>query len=181
MVVLIEIWELWKQMRGPRIKTKEGDTCQKTRQQMSILILCRSASAHSRLSLVTIWDQTTPIENLSQTKSLEPVLEWVYRNVFNEEFNLSFGRCVTITHAYTHTAYTTLPLFHTHAHTHTHFSLTHTYMHTHTPLSFSFSHTQSTHTITTHTCTHTTLSLSLTLSYTRTHTHTLLLIHTFTL
>ena len=62
--------------------------------------------------------------------------DWIYRKVFNEHFNLSFGRYVAIhmhslsplllplTHAHTHSYVHTR----THAHTHT---LTHTRTHMH--------------------------------------------------
>ena len=60
-----------------------------------------------------------------------PVSEWVYRQVFNKEFNLSFGRCVWIVqYSRIHTAHLTLHiecmgvysnvLTHTHTHTLTH-------------------------------------------------------------
>ena len=50
----------------------------------------------------------------------EPVSEWVYRKVFNEEFNLSFGRYVYV-----------LTNSHTCTHTHTH-SYSHILKHAHT-------------------------------------------------
>ena len=60
--------------------------------------------------------------------------DWIYRKVFNEHFNLSFGRYVA-THTHTHTHMH----MHTHAHTHTHTcahartrTCAHTHTHTHT-------------------------------------------------
>lgn len=65
------------------------------------------------------------------SKSVEPVSEWVYQKVFNEEYNLSFGQYVTLhtctsliltqLHAFTDLVYihTLTDLVHTHTLTHT--------------------------------------------------------------
>ena len=66
---------------------------------------------------------------------IEPVSQWVYRKVFNEEFNLSFGRYIVLQH-YGTLLISTLDM-HAHAHTYTH-TCTHTHTHSHT-------HTHTTH------------------------------------
>ena len=85
---------------------------------------------------------------LCSTQGQNPVSEWVYRQVFNKEFNLSFGRYVNVMHyPCTHADKHMHMLAHTHPrppppHTHT-YTYTHTCTHMHTvshcPILFSSS------------------------------------------
>ena len=83
----------------------------------------------SQLSLSKLYEL---YEYECASQSVEPVSEWVYRNVFNKQFNLSFGRYIHshASHTHTHT--------HTHSpHTHTHTHITDSHLSTHTRSLFS--------------------------------------------
>ena len=93
----------------------------------------------SQLSLLKMY---LLYKEMCSSKSQEPVTEWVYRKVFNEEFKLSFGRFVlslskhtnihslhayfSDTQTYMQTLFMLLSHNHTHTYTHSH-SLTHSH------------------------------------------------------
>jgi len=125
-------------------------------------MLWRSASANSWLTLVTIQDQTTPIEDISHSNWVcQRCILCTEKSVLQSPLNRcqsgfteSFQRRIQL--VLWQVCY--------------HYTCIHSHMHT-CAYPLCLSHTHTTHTITTHTCTHTTLSLSH--SHTCTHTYSL--------
>ena len=75
------------------------------------------------------------------TEVRRSVSDWVYRKVFNEEYNLSFGRCVTILPPHTHTSHTPPPHTHSQTHLSSHAVTPSSQQHSSLHLSFSLHHT----------------------------------------
>ena len=83
----------------------------------SVLISLRVTLNPSKNIQVTTLEVTIPIGSIfakiyrrCEKENKRAVCEWVYRKIFNEQYNLTFGRYVPPTQAHVRT----------HAHTHTH-------------------------------------------------------------